>query len=318
MSRMERGGAILTLAMMLSACGGDGQARLNDSKAIAPVTPAPTPTPSPSPTPTPTPNPTPTPEPTPSPTPTPTPVQTYAYERAANFTKDQTFVGYDGVKGMAFDDVKWSTAEFISSDTGATTFATSHGRIALPDSSDLLGGGIMSLNQENGASAESIISYKGDFGSVWMGLPAAIAHYEYFAFASFQGMGSARLFLVGHPTNPVELNQASRLTYLAMIAEAHDHPGVKPLPLVVDLSTQQVSGNVPSINEDGTATELQVTGSIDSSNHITGKITSKSGDVTATFRGRLFGRNGKEIALLIISKRGLADQRVSLLTGTLQ
>lgn len=63
-------GALLTILLVLSACGGEAEA-----------TPTPTPTPEPTPTPSPTPEPTPTPTPTPEPTPTPIPIDEALLER---------------------------------------------------------------------------------------------------------------------------------------------------------------------------------------------------------------------------------------------
>jgi hypothetical protein len=299
----RRTGKALALTLMLCGCGSDGGEKQIETKIPRLVATAPAPTPSPSPT----------------PTPTPSSVRSYTYEKATDFSRDRTFIGYDGVKGMAVDDKDWLKVDFIQSETSVTSFAVHDETITLADSADLPAGGVFPEAKPVGVSSDAIVGSTSSFWTVALGLPKELSSYIYFALALFKSQTAKQVMIVGSPTNPSELSQAAPRSYLAMIAEDNNtDKSVQPLPLSIDFQKGTVTGTVPVVNANGTVMQVELTGTYAQTNHVTGSLSSANGGVSGKFQGRLFGPGGKEIALLIISKDGTVLQRQSLLTGRSQ
>ncbi len=284
----------LALTLMLSACGDDGKDAGSNKTNTATTKPATTPT--------------------------PTPVaRTYTYEKAANFTADRSFTGYDRVSGSLTGD-KIKTVEYSSSEVGVTSYSTQGGKVTLPDSADLPGGGVYSMVQGNGTiSAGTRVKFNSGDNHVSLGLPEELKAYSYFAYAEYSNATSYRVFLVGSPTNPAEINQPASLTYLAMVGEGNNAKSqAKPQALTLDLAKNIVSGTISVVGDDGTVSDFDLTGTIDASKHVIGTLKSKDNSVTGEFRGRPFGAGGKELAALVTIKRPDGTYWLSLLTGALK
>ncbi|WP_375249039.1 transferrin-binding protein-like solute binding protein [Sphingomonas sp.] len=105
--------------------------------------------------------------------------------------------------------------------------------------------------------------------------------------------------LIGAPTNPTELSGSGVFTYLAMMDEEENTANLAKFQVVtIDRATGKVSGTVSRADGSIAPVDFDLTGTLDTGNHIEGTIRSKTGNLTGTFTGRLFGPAGKEIALL--------------------
>ena len=296
----------MVLVLAVSGCGSDGKTGATSS---VPVTTGPTPSPSPSPSP----------SPTPAATPTPTPVatRTYTYERATDFTQDRKFTGYDRVTVKLANEKALST-EFSSSETAVTSYATQGGKITLPDSTDLPGAGVYSAGDLT-LKAGQRATYSAAGGTVSIGLPDMLKAYDYFTFALFKDSNIARILVVGSPTDPKEIASVGTLTYLALIKEESNDKGkATAQTLTIDRGAGTVSGTIPMVNSSDTTTDYQLTGKIDANARVTGTLVSKDGATTGQFQGRLYGKGGKEIALLVSLKQTDGSFYATVLTGRLK
>lgn len=281
----------LALTLMLSACGDDG----NDTKTPSTASSKKSGTT------------------TPSPTPSPAP-QTYSYDKAANFTIDRTFIGYDRYSSKATDG-KFNTAEFSSSEDAVTSFRKSDSKITFADSSDLPNGGVFAYP---GISGGSGLNIQNGQTTVALYLPTELSAYQYFVFADYSDTNIDRHFVIGSPTNPAEIDGTGTLTYAALIGEESNKSGVKPATLTIDLAKSTVSGTVPLIHDGGQSTDVVISGVINATKHIKGTLQSSDGKVTGEFGGRPFGPGGKELALVVALKKDDGTLAPYHLTGTLK
>lgn len=250
----------------------------------------------------------------PTPTPTPTPVApSYTYEKAADLKADRTFTGYDRFTATGTDE-KFTTFEFNSSDTAVTSWGKADSKVTFADSADLPNAGVYSFPN---ISAGTGLHVETRTQLVALELPAKLADYQYFTFATYGDSSKIRSFVIGSPTNPAELNSTATLTYSAMINEEEKKAGAKPAPLTVDLAKSVVSGTVP-LFDDGDALNMTLTGTIDTTKHIKGTLQSADGKLTGEFRGRPFGPGGKELALVIVLKKADGALLAAHLTASLQ
>ncbi len=238
---------------------------------------------------------------------------TYTYEKAANLKVDRNFVGYDRLSSTV-TDANLTAPEFSSSDTAVTSWGLATSKITFADSADLPDGGAFSFPGVTGGTGLYI---KSGTRLVSLNLPEELSAYQYFTFAEYGDSSKYRLFVIGSPTNPAELNGTSTLTYKATINEADKPADAKPAPLAVDLAKSVVSGIVPLFRDDKSV-DVTLTGTIDATKHIKGALQSTDGKLTGEFRGRPFGPGGKELALVIAVKQEDGKTRPTYLTGTLQ
>jgi hypothetical protein len=290
----------MVLVLAVSGCGSDGKTGATSS---VPVTTGPTPSP--------------TPTPVATPTPTPAATRTYTYDRATDFTQDRKFTGYDRITVKLASEKALST-EFSSSETAVTSYATQGGKITLPDSTDLPGAGVYSAGDFT-LKAGQRATYSAAGGTVSIGLPDILKAYEYFTFAIFKDSNIARLLVVGSPTDPKEIASAGTLTYLALInEESNDKGKATAQTLTIDTGAGTVSGTIPMLNSSDTTADYQLTGKIDANARVTGTLVSKDGATTGQFQGRLYGKGGKEIALLVSLKQTDGSFYATVLTGRLK
>ena len=219
---------------------------------------------------------------------------------------------------MKLANEKALSIEFSSSETAVTSYATQGGKITLADSTDLPGSGAYSAGDFTLKSGQRA-TYSAAGGTVSIGLPDLLKAYDYFTFALFKDSNIARILVVGSPTDPKEITSAGTLTYLALIQEESNDKGkANAQALTINTSAGTVSGTIPMVNSSDTTTDYELTGKIDANAKVTGTLHSKDGATTGQFQGRLYGKGGKEIALLVSLRQTDGSFFGTVLTGRLK
>ena len=302
----------LALALLASGCGtGDsGDSGTNSTPvATAPATPSPTPAPAPS----------------PSPTPSPT---SFTYEQAIGLRRDRTWTGYDLYSALLTKDRKTSV-ELSSSDTAVTSFTDATGAMTLAGFEDLSpkGGFGSSADWKQSRNDNEVfyLSTSTTAARTEVGLYSMPSAFQYMLVSSYDGDKVERGALIGSPTFPADLARFTSRTYQAAVGENYDKPQPeKRKPVVFDLAKGIVSGKVIWIDVDDVAdaggkprdVEVELSGTIDKSNHIAGTTRLADGS-TGSFRGRLYGPAGAELGMIVTLKLGDGYQ-VKALQGTVQ
>jgi hypothetical protein len=301
----------LALALLASGCGnGGGNGSSNStSAATTPATPSPSPTPAPS----------------PSPTPSPT---SFTYEQAIGLRQDRTWTGYDLVSASLTNDRRTS-AELSSSDTAVTSFTNATGAMTLAGFEDLSPKGAFGPSadwkQSRNDAEVFYLSTSATAARTEVGIYTLPSAFKYLIVSSYDGDKVERGALIGSPTFAADLARFTSRTYQAAVGENFDKPQPdKRKSVVIDLAKGAVSGKVIWIDVDEAAqangkprdVEVELSGTIDKSNHITGTTRMADGS-TGSFRGRLYGPAGAELGLLVTLK--VSDgYRVNALRGLLQ
>ncbi|MBY9061824.1 transferrin-binding protein-like solute binding protein [Sphingomonas yunnanensis] len=155
-------------------------------------------------------------------------------------------------------------------------------------------------------------------------MPSELSKYSFFALAEYIDAKTHRVYVIGSPTNPAEVNQPVILTYFALVGEIKnkaDASGKTPATaqlLTIDLAKNTVSGTIPVVDADGKASDFNLSGTIDGLKHVSGTLKSADGTVTGEFHGRPYGAGGKELAGVVAIKRSDGTYWYSTLTGALK